>query len=260
MQMPSKKILYVLIACIISISVIYITKRYTTPPKQISLETSADKQAYEDQADIYSDQNIPIDSPLENQNLTQSFAKSFFIKYMANNENDLLDDESNQNLIDQAVESYGGLKLTNDNHYSFQDLKITSGSKEDIRSFANSFAAKQESCMTKTKELAEKSRDGETTGEMFKKCADEFAKIGIPEAMNMDYLDLLNIHYSMGEKLILIQNSLNDPLKILILIKDINELNTLKEKTYLRIFNFIKSSGIIFSESEPGKVWVVKTQ
>lgn len=60
----------------------------------------------------------------------------------------------------------------------------------------------------------------------------------------------------MGEKIYSLEAAKADPLKALVIMKEIGVLENNRVVLYTNISFLIKKSGIIFSNEEPGKAWV----
>lgn len=262
MHQPTKKTLYILIACILSLTAITIAKTQTDKLSGlVALETSSSTPV------VNTDQNLEeLVTPSNNQtdgsanvtdeNLTESFSKSFFAKYYSTNEGAGLTDTDSQALINEAVDAFKTVDLGNSPHYTFQDLKIVKTNEQNLRNFANTFATTEKACLTQVQSVAQSTQDPIQSGNLYKKCAEDFVKIPIVQEINQYYLDLLNTFYLIGEKIYSLEAAKSDPLKALVIIKELGVLDDDRTVIYQNISNLIIKSGIIFSNEEPGKVWV----
>ena len=262
MHQPTKKTLYILIACILSLTAITIAKTQTDKLSGlVTLETSSSTPVEN------TDQNLEdLVTPSDNQtngianvtdeNLTESFSKSFFAKYYNTNDGSGLADTDSQALINEAVDAFKTVDLGSSAHYSFQDLKIAKTNDQNLRNFANNFATIEKACLAQVQSVAQSTEDPIRTGNLYKKCAEDLVKIPIVQEINQNYLNLLNTFYLMGEKIYSLEAAKSDPLKALIIIKELGTLDDDRTVIYQNISNLIIKSGIIFTNEEPGRAWV----
>jgi hypothetical protein len=268
MYKPTKKTLYILIACVLSLTAIIIAKGQTASiSKLIALDTSTNESI-----NITDDSNSQLDETAKTQevstdyvtdggaNLTEDFSKGLFAKYYTANNGSELSSEDSQALVDQALESYRSINLGNTSFFALQDLKIVKSSDQNLRDFSNVFATKEETCIGELQKVAKTTEDPLKTGTLYKKCAVELSQIPITQEMNEAYLTILNSYYKMGEKLISLDSSKADPLKALVLIKDFSTIDNERVDAYKNISDLIKKSGIIFNNNEPGSAWVGDAQ
>jgi len=266
MQKPTKKTLYILISCILFLLMIIVAKNQTVKTTNLlSLETSSNEPtetSNESLEGLVTGGNTPQNNrtTIGDENITESFSKSLFAKYYSTGEGAELNNTDSQDLINQAVESFKTVGLENTTHYSFQDLKIVKSNEQNLRDFANTFAVKEEVCLANVRKVAQGTEDPIQTGNLYKKCASDFVAIPITQEINKSYLNLINTYYLMGEKIYSLEAAKSDPLKALIIMKEIGQIDTEKTNEYQNISNLIVKSGIIFSNEEPGKAWVGDTQ
>ncbi|MEI7513067.1 MAG: hypothetical protein WCJ74_00400 [bacterium] len=265
MYQPTKKTLYILIACILFLAMLVIAKNQTDKNfGPISLETSSNNDEEIINTEDYNfvtgetdNSETQINNPIEaNENLTESFSKNLFAKYYSGAGDVGLTDTDSQAFVDEAVSAYASISLGNAPQYVLSDLKIVKSTEANLRNFANTFAVKEASCLENIKRVAIGTEDPVQTGSLYKKCATDFVEIPIIQAMNEYYLNLVNVYYSMGEKIISLEEAKSDPLKALVLMKEISDLDNQKITYYQNISNLIINSGIIFNNEEPGKAWV----
>jgi len=262
MNYPTRKTFYILLACIISLTAITYAKNLTTKDSSLlSLESSAGTNNI-DFADLNSATNqllnTPSDENFSGQNLTDDFSKSFFAKYY--NNGDLLSDESAQSLISEATNAFRAVSLGDSQHYSFQNLKIVKSDEQNLKYFANTFITKESQCLDEIRKIAKTTEDPIKTGNLYKKCADMFIQIPTTQELNENYLNLVNLYYLIGVKIYSLEEAKVDPLKALVIMKEIGDLNSRKNVLYQNISNIIRKSGIIFSNEEPGNSWLRNIQ
>ena len=262
MNYPTKKTFYILLACIISLTAISFAKNLA--PKNtnlLSLDTSSSTGTFDEAYLNSATEQLQEQTPLDNfagQNLTDDFSKSFFAKYYNNGE--ALDNEATQNLISEATNAFKTVNLGDTEHYSFQNLKIMKDDEQNLRTFANTFITKEAQCLDEVKNVAKSTEDPIKTGNLYKKCAETFMQIGVTTELSVNYLDLVNLYYLIGVKIYSLEAAKVDPLKALVIMKEIGSLDTSKNVLYQNISNIIKKSGIIFTNEEPGKAWLSNTQ
>lgn len=267
MNRPTKKTVYILIACIFSLAIISFVKDQTTKNQNLlTLETSSGTSAenidsnQEDSSVIPSADNSGGKILVGDENLTENFSKEFFSKYYTTNGGAGLTAEDSQALTNQAVEAYKAISIENKAHFSLQDIKVVKSTDQNLKSFANTFASKEQVCITNIQKVAQATEDPIQTGNLYKKCANEFVKIPITQEINENYLNILNNLYLTGEKVYSLEAAKADPLRALVIMKEIGTLETERETLYKNISSLIIKSGIIFSNEEPGRVWLGNTQ
>jgi hypothetical protein len=269
MYKPTKKSLYILIACILFLTSIVVVKNQTTEtPGLVALETSSStisENLSADELDFISgqannDRPVLTDYTEGGANLTEDFSKGLFAKYYTTNSGEELSADDSQALVNQALESYKSIDLGSAPSFAFQDLKIVKSNEQNLRDFANTFATKEEICVGDLQKIAKTTEDPVKTGNQYKKCANEFIQIPITQEINQAYLTLVNSYYLIGEKIYALGDAKADPLKALILMRDVGTLNEEKLASYQKISDFLKKSGIIFGKDEPGGAWVGKAQ
>ncbi len=265
MLKPSKKTFYILIACILFVITLAIAKSQTSKNfGPIALETSSNDSEEIANTDDYNNEVVnPTNVNTQTKtfteadgNLTESFSKGLFSKYYSGTESTGLSDIDSQALVNEAVGAYSSIGLGNAPQYIISDLKIVKSNEANIRNFANTFVKDEEACLAKIKIVAQTTEDPIEIGSLYKKCAENFITIPIIQEMNEYYLNLVNNYYLIGEKMASLEAAKSDPLKALVLFKEIGVLNTAKVPYYKNISNIIKNSGIIFSNTEPGKPWL----
>jgi hypothetical protein len=269
MQKPTKKTLYILIACILFLAMLVIAKNQTDKSfGPLALDTSSNNSEDIVNTEDYnyvtgqtdnSESQITDLSGAEG-NLTESFSKSLFAKYYSGAESGGLSDTDSQALINEAVSAYASISLGTAPEYTLSDLKIVKSTETNLRNFANTFVTKEASCLSTMQKVAQATEDPIQTGSLYKKCASDFIAIPIIQEINANYLGLVNNYYLMGEKIISLEGAKSDPLKAIVIMREIGELDNQKITYYQNISNLIIKSGIIFNNAEPGKAWVGGTQ
>ncbi len=268
MYAPTKKTLYILIACILFLSLISFAKIQTEKNKApLALETSSGDSSQENSQnleELFGDNNTETGGGTlvasTEENLTESFSKSFFAKYYTINDGGEISDTDGQALVDEATNAFKTLNLGNVTHYSFQDLKIVKSNEQNLRNFANTYVTKENTCLTNIQKVAKETQDPIQTGTLYKKCAETLIQIPITQEINEEYLNLINTYYLIGEKTYSLEGAKSDPLKALLLMKEIGNLDDQKNISYQKISSLIQKSGIIFSNDEPGRAWVGSVQ
>lgn len=268
MQKPTKKSMYILIACILFLIIIFVAKSQTTKMSGLlNLETSSSTDSEnintEDWNFITGQTNDTAQASSSisgGETMTENFSRSLFAKYISTNEGAELTAEDSQALINEAVNSYATVGLGNTSHFTYQDLIIVKSTEANLRYFANTFVTKEDVCMNDIKRVAESTEDPAKTGAQHIKCANDFVKIPITQEISERYLNLINAFYSSGQKIASLEGAKDDPLKALVIIKEIGTLDQEKVVSYQSISSLIKKSGIIFSNTEPGKAWLGSAQ
>jgi hypothetical protein len=204
MQKPTKKTLYILIACILFLIIIFVAKNQTTKtPNLINLETNTDtatEKVNSEDWDFITGQESETaqgsSSISNNETMTENFSKSLFAKYISTNQGAELSNEDSQALISEAVNSYSTVDLGNSSHFTYQDLSIVKSTEVNLRFFANTLITKESICIANIKKVAESTEDPIKTGAQHIKCAEDFVKIPITQELAERYLNLINAFYA----------------------------------------------------------------
>jgi hypothetical protein len=269
MLKPTKKTFYILIACILFLTMLIVAKNQTDKKfGPLALDTISNNSEDIVNTDDYNfvtgqtNNSISQTNDLSSVegNLTESFSKNLFAKYYSGSDGAGLSETDSQALIDEAVGAYASIGLGEAPQYTLSDLKIVKSTEANLKNFANTFALKEDACLTNMRNVASGTEDPVQTGSLYKKCATDFVTIPIVQEINEDYLNLVNNYYLIGEKIIALETAKTDPLKAIVLMREIGELDIQKTTYYQNISNLIINSGIIFNNTEPGKIWVGGTQ
>ena len=272
MHAPSRKIIYLLIACVISVSLIYIAEKATSVPKnQIALETTSTPNT--DQADeawnntfgqvATSSDETPSQIPIKpvadsSGSLTNTFAKDLFSRLVqTQNNNGVVDDQTNTTLSETILDDYSN-SLNLKDHFTSSDIITSSTLDQDkVRQYANSFLTVEDQGLRAANALAKEDEASFVPmGNRYKQLASDLKILIVPDILSETHLSIMNNYYRLGEVLTQIPKVSSDPLKKLLLMQKVNDSQTERVQLYKNIAAFIKNSGIIFSNEEPGAYWV----
>jgi hypothetical protein len=263
MYAPTKKSLYILIACVLSLTVISFAKNKTDKPfGLLAVDKSATSSPKTITNEYFDFMAVTPGQGLitSNDNITENFSRELFSKFSAiNNGNDVTQVEAD-NLVNEAITAYKDASLGKIAHFKYSDVIIAKSNNENLKSFANSFASRDKICTAEIKKIAESTKDPLQTGNLYKSCAEEYAKIPVVVEISQAYLSLLNTNYSLGEKITELKDGDSDPIKALVVVKEMSAIDSERTASYKYISNFIKSSGIIFSNTDDGKLWLGTTK
>ena len=272
MYAPSKKIVYLLFSCIISLTLIYFAQKTSIENNkiispEIVTSTSTDQQSediYNSKlAEISQDQVItPVSSsttPQKPQTLTDNLTQNFFGKYLSTQSGGAIDDQSKEALVSSVVDQYANVDLFPD-HFSTKDIITTSSlDKDSIKKYGNSFIKIEDDGVRQAKAISKDSdetKNLKAVGSAYKNLAINLSQLSTPDALAQIHLKIINNYYKLGEELSNIPEAVNDPVKILLIIKLLPESQPERDLLYLSISTFMKNSGILFDETEPGSYWL----
>lgn len=273
MHTPSKKVIYVLIACIISISLVFFAKDKTPINKLVSLDTTT-ASSTEDASELNtylssipdtssSTVTIATTSKLtpEPKTLTNTFVKDFFGKYLTTQSGGAIDDQSKESLVTSIVDQYSASTVIPDHFTEVNITTVSSLDNDKIREYANSFVTIEEQGIREAEnfsKLADQNIKNLTyAGSRYKKLATDLGTLEVPGVISKTHLALMNNYYRLGDVLGQMESSTEDSIKVLFLIKQIQESQPERELLYTDIATFIKNSGIIFGNDEPGHFFLL---
>ena len=276
MFIPSKKIIFLLIACIFSVSLLFFANKITQKNNPVDLAiieatgTQADSSDGSDTS-TNSDELIQKINELNasttatgktgSSTLTDTFAKDLFSQYLQTQSGGATDDQTNQVLSDSILNKYSDALNTQD-YFDSSDIKTSSSlDNEKIKQYANDFLTIEDRGVREANAL---SKDDEISmipmGKRYQQLASDLGNLTVPEALEETHLAIMNSYYHLGEMLVQIPTTNKDPFKKLLLLQKIPENQTERQQFYQNIESFIKNSGIIFSNDEPGRYWLVSAQ
>ena len=272
---PSRKVVYLMISCIIFLTLIYFAQKSTQTKiinivsPEVVTSTSTDDETSLDSntqtSDNSADQNTNVVSnntawtPTPSQSLTADFSKNFFAKYSQVQSGGAVDSQTQSDLISSVINQYSDSVQFPD-HFVAKDIITTSTlDKDSIRQYGNTFieiennGVRDAQAVTKT---SDETNNLTAVGNSYKTLANKLAQIQVPDALVDIHLKIINNYYRLGEELENIPTSVNDPVKIVFLVKAIPESQPERNQLYLAISSFMKKNGIIFDENEPGAYWL----
>ena len=271
MRAPSKKIIYLLIACVISISLIYIAqKTSSTHHEQIAVEATsttsetdpAETEWNKELEQLNKNQDNSTSSSFKiststSSTLTDTFAKDLFSRYLQHQTDGVTDNQTNQTLSESILNDYSN-SLDLKDHFTSSDIITSSTLDQDkIREYANGFLTVEDRGLRAADALA---KDDEASlvpvGKQYKQLATDLGNLIVPDAISDTHISIMNNYYRLGEVLAQIPKVSNDPVKKLLLMQKITDSQNERVQLYQNIEAFIKNSGIIFSNEEPGAYWV----
>ncbi len=274
MYTPSKKIIYILVSCIISVSLIYFAqKSYQKSEQLISPEvvennTIKNEDTYgselEKEIQNSTEKNGSTSTPKDTtsqkpQTLTENFTQDFFSKYLQAQSGGSVDPQTKDALIASMLDKYSN-PITIENHFDIKNITTSSSLDQDkTRQYGNSFITIEDEGVSNANKTSQNSDDPKNlaaTGAQYKKLANDLSKIVTPEAIREQQLAIINNYYRLGEVLEQMSTTTSgDPVKFLFLMKEVEKSQTDKDLIYQDITTFIKNSGIIFTDNEPGSYW-----
>lgn len=274
MHLPSKNIVFLFIACTLSISLIIWAKQSAPINKQINLEavtaTSTDDTTYlnpEEKSALGLGDQTPFtikttstSTSKEPNTLTNSFSKDVFSKYLQAQSGGAVDSQTKDALVNSTISKYSSVQLIPDK-YTKTDLQTSSSlDNEKTKQYANLFISTEDEGLRVVEALSQNVGDDTSNipliAASYKNLAKNLSNLFVPEALAEVHLGIINNYYRLGESLLELQTSQNDPAKLLLLLKDQQSSQDERVMYYSQIATFIKNSGIIFGNSEPGRFWL----
>lgn len=273
MHTPSRRVVYIMISCIITLTLLYFAQQKTQETvKNISPEivssTSTDTEtdlSYNTQiSDFLNTQNtIPDTNTLSSssvpQTLTENFSQDFFAKYSQAQSGGAVDSQTQELLISSMIDQYSSVVQFPD-HFTPKNILTTSTlDKNSIKQYGNSFMETENSGVRDAQTITKTSDETKNliiVGNSYKALARKLSQIPVPDGLADIHLKIINNYYRLGEELESIPAAVDDPVKILFIVKSIPESQPERDQLYLAISSFMKNNAIIFDENEPGSYWL----
>jgi len=279
MYTPSKKIIYILIASIISVSLLYIAHTVSTKNNLVTLSVVEQEATDTANANVSNADEIALNkilNPAQVDNnvsttsnktttkpltLTETFSQDFLVKSVEAQNSGLTDESSTDSLSNSILDQYSASIYKKD-HFDVSSVVTSSSLDQDkIRQYANSFLTVEEDGQRAANALAKDNEESLVPmGESYKELALKLGNLVVPDILTNTHLAIMNNYFSLGEILIEIPKAKDDPLKKLLLMQKFSDNQTEREGLYGNIASFIKKSGIIFDDTEPGHYWLMMTQ
>lgn len=272
MKIPSKNVFFVLVACIFSISIVFFAKQSSPELKQINLNVDpAANTENTDALDAYlaalpaatSTFKISTSTKLsaEPKTLTNTFVKDFFGKYLNTQSGGAIDQSSKDSLVTSMIDQYSSAAAI-PNHFDQTSITTFSSLDQDkLRKYANSFVTIEEKGIQEAqnylKDSSGSAKNTNLAGARYKRLAGDLSVLEVPNAITQTHLDIVNNYYRLGETLIQVETAVDDPIKLVFVVKQIRESDPERQMLYTDMARFFKNSGIIFSDDEPGHYFLL---
>jgi len=198
-------------------------------------------------------------------NTTESFAQQFFGGFLGMSQDDGSEDQKNQ-LITNLV---GGVVTEQRDFYTVNDLSITAGGDEKgLRLYGNEVVE----YLTRYPGLdvekalisfltilqtagAASPKELEHQAELYKKIANEFSLLNVPQGLSSSHLDLVNAYHGTGMALSDMSLVTKDSLRALTGFASYQENVDTIQVILSEIAQIFEEKNIIFEAGEPGYVW-----
>lgn len=195
-------------------------------------------------------------APAQNDTMTDRLSKSFFNSYIqAQAGKDTgLDDAS---LVNNALATVDVSKLPREK-YAASELKVIAGNTSDeLKAYANEFAKIQIEELIKIQQNQDFYKNNlNEIGKVYALIGERLVKMQVPVAVAAEHLVIVNAYILMNDDFKLISDQEKDPLKALLGLRQYKEATERQGNMFIKIAAYLKSSGILFDETEPGYFWV----
>ncbi len=195
---------------------------------------------------------------------TGELGKSLFADYMLSRQGGMTPAEMDATvagILDNAANQYNSsLESRIGNMYTLQNLTVISANEQNVRLFGNRFAEifmpHAEVIFSPTgadfNSLPQVAAEVATS---YRSMAKDLSAMAVPATMAHDFVSLLKALSGAAIVIDDIAKLHSDPLVMLLAISGSNDMEAMVGEYLLNLQQHILSSGIIFSESEPGIAW-----
>ena len=266
MNLPSRKTLFIFVACIFSVVLIFVVKsKMDNTPKPLFLDTALNNDAPEpnnllDWSNSFTGTTTHgvATTSLAKTTVTDTFSKELFSTYVATQKDGELDPATKDAVVQALIDKYSNLLQVKD-FFDATDIKTVSILDRDkIRYYGNTFLSTEDRGISVAKKLAAvKNVDLSAIGKQYEKIAIDLSVIPVPEPLAETHIGVINNYYRLGKVFELIQKtSENDPLKMMFLFKFISDSQSERRVLYTNISTFMKKADITFTSEESGAFWL----
>jgi hypothetical protein len=187
-------------------------------------------------------------------NFTQNLSKNFFTSYLsAQDESGGVADNDRIKLIQGVVTGTASTSVAVEK-YGIEDLNVVDTTdKTQIKSYANVFALIYKNNLTAYQRIQEP--DYEQTADYYQNLSRELLRLRVPREIADVQLSIINSYDQMHQALVDLVNYDADPVKGLLALQTYKNNNDTIATFYLKIADYLKKNGIIFTKDEPGFLW-----
>jgi hypothetical protein len=182
-------------------------------------------------------------------NLSTSFSKDFFSKFMALQTSGELTSQSEQDLINQSISDIDPGSLPP--KYTINDVKAVATTNDSLKTYGNQVAQ----LVTTFQSSIQNESDNNQALASYADFIDNLKNIPAPTLLAFNHLQILNnfnVSYITLQYLIDYQG---DPLKGLSALKTMQTNSDNAVTLYSNIAASMQKNGIIFNQSDPGSIW-----
>lgn len=190
---------------------------------------------------------------VDRNNLTKNLSKSFFTSYL--NIQDPNGDVAEQDRINVIQNTIANAPTASPAmKYTLAGLIVFDpSSKDEIRAYGNDFASIYRARLSDYVSLNQPTYS--QSADYYKGLAEALSRLKVPRPIAEIHVDLLNSYNQMYVSLLDLNNYENDPLKGFYALTTFRNNQNIVPTYLAKVANYFKSSGIIFSKSEPGSFW-----
>ncbi len=181
-------------------------------------------------------------------NLSTSLSKDFFAKFMALQNNGQLTDQSQQELINNAITDIDPGSIPP--RYTTADIKNVPTNKDSLKAYGNSLAK----LVTDFQDKIKAQRDNVQALNSYDDLISDIKDLPVPTVLAFNHLQLLN-NFNISHTTLSYLIDYKDPLKGLSALKTLQSNNNNAIDLYINIASAMQKNAIIFNKSEPGSIW-----
>jgi len=275
--MPSKRIIYLLSLCIVLVALIisvsiFVESRPETVETGLSansnnisvsrsINTSSEQDSNNNQIpdwletiDTESVESEYVPGEVDMNSLSSQLAKTIFSNYTEAKNTGEIDDTAKTQIIEDALSqvSYNP-NLTG--IYTAENIVKVEENDENIRKYANDFI----NILLDESQKYTASQDNDNldrTSNTYKNIVMRMSTLPTPNGLTSTQADIANTYYVMSNLFVDIGKYKNDPVQSLLSYRTLQQVGLKQLEILGKIKIFIKQSGIIFNENEPGSALV----
>ncbi len=213
------------------------------------------------EADLALATNTNPFAPSESDTLTDTLSKNIFLSYVKYDAQGLLDSQEGPDQIAENILLGIDTEKLPQSSYTYNQVKVfTPTIAGDLINYGNQYAQAEVGNLSLIKKNPKQYNNNlSAIGELYKTIGADMMKIKTPFPVATNHLAIANAYDMMGQSLINISQSTEDPLKATLSVKVFKESVTTQYTNYMEIADYIQGSGIIFAENAPGAIFNKKT-
>ncbi len=189
----------------------------------------------------------------KNDNLTQNLSKNFLTSYLsAQDQTGTLSSDSQNSVVQNVISNIS--KPAFAEKFTLGGLTIFDPiNKEEIKAYGNSFGLISQGDWNTYFKITNPTYS--QSAAYYQKLSVDLSKLKVPRAMADIHLQIVNNYNQMYVSLQDLDTYQNDPLKGMWAVQIFRNNQNIMPTFYIKLANYFKTNGIIFSKDETGSMW-----